>query len=120
VRRQGQPRGTQVHTMLLSDWKGWSQDPPLPRTHLRVGSGGEGVWLELPTYLRPFKGKQLFFLSFLHPLLLPLGLFLFAVAKDFATLLLLLYFLSYCSITGTQETLSLKVCSALWFLALYY
>ena len=39
VGRQGQPRGAQVHVMYLSDWKGWSQDAPLPRPHLRVGSG---------------------------------------------------------------------------------
>ena len=31
-----------MYAMNLSDWKGWSQDPPLPRPHLRVGSGGEG------------------------------------------------------------------------------
>jgi len=31
--RQGQPRGAQVHAMYLSDWKGCSQDPPLPRSH---------------------------------------------------------------------------------------
>jgi len=43
VGRQGQPRGAQVHAMPLSDQKGWSQDPPLPRPHLRVGSGGKGV-----------------------------------------------------------------------------
>ena len=35
VGRQGQPRGAQVHAMYLSDWKGWSQDPALPRPHLR-------------------------------------------------------------------------------------
>ena len=37
VGRQGQPRGTQVHAMDLS------QDPPLLRLHLRVGSGGEVI-----------------------------------------------------------------------------
>jgi len=41
--------------------RGWSQDPPLPRPHLKVGSGGEGILLEIPAYLRPLKGKQLFF-----------------------------------------------------------
>ena len=45
--------------MYLSDWKGWSQDAPLPRPHLRVGSGGEGVLLEIPAYLRPSEGKCL-------------------------------------------------------------
>ena len=64
VGRQGQPRGAQVYAMQLSDWKGWSQDPPLPSLHLRVGSGGEGVLLEIPAYLRPSKGKQLFSLHF--------------------------------------------------------
>ena len=43
VGRQGQPRGAQVLAMHLSDWKGCSQDPPLPRPHLRVSSGGEGI-----------------------------------------------------------------------------
>jgi len=40
VGRQGQTRGAQLHTIHLSDWKGWSQDPPLPRPHLRVANGG--------------------------------------------------------------------------------
>ena len=44
VGRQGQPRGAQVYAMCLSDSKGWSQDPPLPRPHLRVGSGGKGCF----------------------------------------------------------------------------
>ena len=59
VGRQGQPRGAQVHAMSLSDWQGWSQDPPLPRPHLRVGSGDKGILLEIPAYLRPSEGKQL-------------------------------------------------------------
>ena len=56
--RQGQPRGAQVHSMHLSDWKGWSQDPGLPSPHLRVGSGDEGISLEILVLWRPFKGKQ--------------------------------------------------------------
>jgi len=32
VGRQGQPRGAQVHAMLLSDEKGWSQDQALLRS----------------------------------------------------------------------------------------
>jgi len=36
VGRQGQPRGAQVQAIHLSDWKGWRQDSPLPRPHLRV------------------------------------------------------------------------------------
>ena len=35
--------------------------PPLPSPHLRVGSGGEGISLEIPTHLRSSKGKQIFF-----------------------------------------------------------
>ena len=58
--RQGQPRAAQVHAVYLSDRKGWSQDAPLPRPHLRVGSGGESISLEILVYLRPSKGKQLF------------------------------------------------------------
>ena len=57
--RQGQPRGAQVHAMHLSDQKGWSQDPPLPRPHLRVGSGGKGGLLEVSVYLWPSEGKQI-------------------------------------------------------------
>ena len=57
--RRGQPRGAQVHAMQPSDWKGWSQDPPLPRPHLRVGSGGEGVFLGVLVYQWLSEGKQL-------------------------------------------------------------
>ena len=49
----------QCNAMQLSDWKGCSQAPLLPRPHLRVGSGGKGILLEIPTYLRPSEGKQL-------------------------------------------------------------
>ena len=52
-----QPRGAQVHAVLLRDWKGWSQDPPLPRPHLRAGSGGKGILLKIPAYLSSSKGK---------------------------------------------------------------
>ena len=34
--------------MYLSDGQGWSQDASLPRPHLRVGSGSEGISLEIP------------------------------------------------------------------------
>jgi len=60
VERQGQPRGAQLYAIHLSDQKGWSQDPPLPRPHLRVGSGSKGILLEIAAYLRLSKGKQLF------------------------------------------------------------
>jgi len=57
VRRQGQPMEAQVCAVYLSDWKGWSQDPPLPRPHLRVGSEGKSILLQIPAYLRPSKSK---------------------------------------------------------------
>jgi len=60
VGRQGQPRRAQVHAMYLSDQKGWSQDASLPRPHLRVGSGGKSILLEISAYLRSCNGKQLF------------------------------------------------------------
>jgi len=56
VGRQSQPRGAQVHAIQLNGQEGWSQDPPLLRPHLWVGSGGEGVLLEIPV---PSKGKWL-------------------------------------------------------------
>lgn len=51
VRRQGQPQGAQVQALHLSDWKGRSQDLPLPRPHLKVSSGGKGssCWRSLLT-----------------------------------------------------------------------
>ena len=64
VGRQGQPRGAQLHAMGLSDWKGRNQDPPLPRPHLRVGSRGQNILLEIIVYWWPSEGKQLFFLLF--------------------------------------------------------
>ena len=54
-----------MHAMYVSDWKGWSQDPPLPRPHLRAGNGGEGISLQTPVYLMPSKAKQLFLHFFL-------------------------------------------------------
>jgi len=61
VGRQGQLRGTQVQTVHLSDWKGWSKALCLPRLPLRVGRGRWGCLLrESPVYLRPSKGKQFF------------------------------------------------------------
>ena len=63
VGRQGQPKGAQVYAMYLSDWKEWSQVPPLPRPHLSVGSGGKGILLEIPVYPHPSEGKLL--LSFI-------------------------------------------------------
>ena len=88
VGRQGQPREAQVQAMHLTDWKGWSQDPPLPSPHLRVGSGGEGIsyWRSLPTWGLPKVSS--YFLWFLYLWLLYLSLFSIALAKDCATLLL--------------------------------
>jgi len=60
--RQGQSRRAQAKAMHLSDWKGWRQDTPFSRSHLRVGSGG--LSLDIPAYLRPSKGKQLFLFIF--------------------------------------------------------
>jgi len=57
VGRQCRPRGAQVNVMPLSDQKDWSQDPLLPRPHLRVGSGGKGISVEIPVYVRPSEGK---------------------------------------------------------------
>ena len=48
-----------MYGMHLNDRKEWSQDPPLPRPHLRVGSGGKDICPEIPAYLRPSEGKQI-------------------------------------------------------------
>ena len=63
VGRQDQPRGAQVHAMLLSD-EGVQRDPPLPSPHLRAGSAGENPLLEIPAYPKPSIGKQIFFFIF--------------------------------------------------------
>ena len=55
--KPGELRCMQCNVMHLSEWKGWSQDPPLPRPHLRVDSGGKGISLEIPVYLRLCNGK---------------------------------------------------------------
>jgi len=48
-----------MHTVHLSNWEGWSQDSALSMSHLRVGSEGRGLSVEVPTSLRSLKGKQL-------------------------------------------------------------
>jgi len=58
MERQGQPKGAQVHVMPLDDQRGGA------RHHFSVGSGGKGILLEIPAYLRPSEGEQLFFLCF--------------------------------------------------------
>ena len=83
VGRQDQPRGAQLCAMYLSDQKGWSQDPPLPRPHLRVGSEGEGVSSGAPSIPEDLRGLlkvSSSFLLFLCLLLLHLSRSPFAVA----------------------------------------
>ena len=46
--------------MHLSDQKWWGQVQPSPSPHLSAISGDESILLEIPAYLRPSKGKQLF------------------------------------------------------------
>ena len=67
--RHGHPRGAQGQAMNLSNWKGWSQNPSLPKPHLRVGSGGKGIscWRSLPTC--GISDGSSFFPSFLYLLL---------------------------------------------------
>ena len=43
--------------MHLSDWKGQILAPSLPRPHLRVGSEGKSILLEILVYLRSSSGK---------------------------------------------------------------
>jgi len=76
---QGLPREAQVHAMQcnamqLCDRKGWSQDPPLPSSHLRAGSGGESICLEISVFLRPFEGKYLFIYLFAFTAVVVFGL----------------------------------------------
>jgi len=47
-----------VHVMPLDDQRGGA------RHHFSIGSGGKGILLEIPAYLRPSEGEQLFFLCF--------------------------------------------------------
>jgi len=69
-----------------------SQDPPLSRPHLRVGSGGEGFLLEILVCVRPFEGKWLL-LFFLCLELLCLSKTLYVAPLDLVVLLFLLFFL---------------------------
>jgi len=79
------------------DRKEWSQDPPLPRPHVRVGSEDEGILLEISAYLRLSKGKKNFFFVSV-PVDAAFEQFL-AAAWDFATSLSLLCFPLCYSIT---------------------
>jgi len=97
VGRQGQPRGAQVHAVHLIDQNGWSQDPHLPRPHIRIRSGGKGISLEILMYLGPSKGKQLlFFVSVCTAA--AFGLVLICCSQRLIYPALLLYFLSCYSI----------------------
>lgn len=53
------PGEVRWQAMNPTEWKGWSQDPPSPRSYINVGSGGKGVSLEVPGFLSPSEGKQL-------------------------------------------------------------
>lgn len=107
--KQGQPRGAQLHSMNLSDQKGWSQDPPFPRPHSRFDRGGKGIFgdLYLPKgFLGLLKVSGLFLLVLC--LLLRLRTFLLAVTWGLAVLCLVVlsvvlqfYFLSYLMIVET-------------------
>jgi len=52
-----------VRALQLSEQKGWILTPPLPRPHLRVGSGGKSILLEISAYLRCSGSKYLFSVS---------------------------------------------------------
>ena len=51
-----------MHVSHLSDWKGWSQDPPLPRLLLSVDSVCTCIFLGFLVHLLLFEVKQLLFL----------------------------------------------------------
>ena len=84
--------------MYLSDQKGWSRDPPLSRPHLRVGSGGNSICCRRSLSIWGLPKVSNSFPSFQQTWLLHLSLFSFAIAKVFATSLLLQYFPSHYSI----------------------
>jgi len=88
VGRQGQPRGAQVHAIYLSEQKGWSQEPPLPSPHLRVGSGDGNISAGdccVPEDLAGLLKVSSFFVLFLHMLLCQ-SRSLLAVAWDLAAI----------------------------------
>lgn len=57
---------TQGSPNVCNDQKGWSQDPSLPRSHLKVGSRGTVVSLEIPVCMRTSEGKHFLSSSLLH------------------------------------------------------
>ena len=98
---EGRANPGELRCMQCS-WVTGSQDPPLPRPHLRVGSGEvrESCWRSL--HARVLLEVSSFFSLFLGPGLLCLDIFLFAVASDCATLLLILCFPSGYNRLGDQ------------------
>ena len=79
-----------MYAVYLKDQKGWSQDPPLPRPHLKVGSGGEGISAGDPCLPDDFAGLlkvSSFFPLFLSLLLWHLSGSSLAEAWDLAVLL---------------------------------
>jgi len=61
VGRQGQPRGAQVQEMQLSDWKGVEAGSTPSQTSFKGWQWMLGhLLLDIPAFLRPSKGKQLF------------------------------------------------------------
>ena len=91
VGRHSQPRGAQVHVMYLSYTKGWSQNAPLPRAHLSVGSGDKGFLLEVSARVGPLGGKLHFFPSSIHSCCIWNYLYLLQSGT------LLLYWALYCN-----------------------
>lgn len=76
-----------MYATQLSDGKGCSQDLPLPKLHLRVGSGCKGILFGDLCLLDDLTGLQKvsgFFLLFLHPCL---SGFLLTATWDLAALL---------------------------------
>jgi len=94
VGRQGQPKGAQVQVMYLSDHKEWSQDSPLSRSHLWVGSGGKGIFSGDPCLfeeLISFPKVSSFFILFLCLLLSHVSGSSLTVAWDLAAMLCFLF-----------------------------
>jgi len=72
-----------------SDWKGWSQDAPLPRPQLRVGSTGGGTSFGDPCVFEDLTGflkVNSFFLLFLQLLLSQLSGSSLTAAEDLVAL----------------------------------
>ena len=103
--KAGPAQGASGVCNALSDQKGWNQDPPLLRPHLRDGSGGKGILLEIPMCLRLFRGKQL--LSFVS---VPMAVMFERICICCSLGLSLLCFLSCYSITLMLLSKCFSVC----------